>query len=73
MTGAAGLVPRPARPGRTARRTRGRRRLVSAALVIGGFLMLLPELWVLVNSFEPASEQFNLPPVWFPAHLTLAS
>ena len=51
--------------GRNARRVRLRRRVVSAALVIGGCLMLLPELWVLVNSFEPSSMQFNLPPVWF--------
>ena len=35
--------------------------------------MLLPELWVLVNSFEPSRMQFSLPPVWFTSHLTLAS
>ena len=35
--------------------------------------MLLPELWVLVNSFLPSSMQFNLPPVWFTSHWTLAS
>ena len=59
--------------GRNARRVRLRRRLVAAALVIGGCLMLLPELWVLVNSFLPSSMQFNLPPVWFTTHWTLAS
>src|SRR5271156_1133824 len=59
--------------GRRARRVRSRRRLVSAALVLGGCLMLLPELWVLVNSFLPSSMQFNLPPVWFTTHWTLAS
>ena len=59
--------------GRRARRVRSRRWLVSAALVLGGCLMLLPELWVLVNSFLPSSMQFNLPPVWFTTHLTLAS
>jgi multiple sugar transport system permease protein len=41
--------------------------------VVGGFIMLLPELWVLVNSFEPSRMQFTLPPVWFTSHLTLAS
>ncbi len=59
--------------GRRARRVRSRRWLVSTALVLGGCLMLLPELWVLVNSFLPSSMQFNLPPVWFTTHLTLAS
>jgi multiple sugar transport system permease protein len=64
-----------ARPvlGPRARRARSRRWLVSAALVVGGCLMLLPELWVLVNSFLPSSMQFNLPPVWFTTHFTLAS
>jgi multiple sugar transport system permease protein len=65
-------------PGRTtlgprARRVRARRWLVSAALVVGGFVMLLPEVWVLVNSFLPSSMQFNLPPVWLTTHWTLAS
>ncbi len=46
---------------------------MSVALVIGGCIMLLPELWVLVNSFLPSSMQFNLPPVWFTTHWTLAS
>src|ERR1700733_8255248 len=59
--------------GRSVRRVRLRRRVVSAVLVVGGFIMLLPELWVLVNSFEPSRMQFNLPPVWFTSHLTLAS
>ena len=58
---------------RTLRRVRLRRWLVSAVLVVGGFIMLLPELWVLVNSFEPTRMQFSLPPVWFTSHLTLAS
>ncbi|HUC13444.1 MAG TPA: hypothetical protein VMS00_03235, partial [Acidimicrobiales bacterium] len=58
---------------RTLRRVKLRRWLVSAVLVVGGFIMLLPELWVLVNSFEPTRMQFTLPPVWFTSHLTLAS
>ena len=35
--------------------------------------MLLPVAWVVVQSLELPSDQFNLPPVWFPAHLTLES
>jgi ABC-type glycerol-3-phosphate transport system permease component len=35
--------------------------------------MLLPVAWVVTESFEPASEQFLLPPVWFPSHVTLDS
>ena len=47
--------------------------VLKMVLVVGGFIMLLPELWVLVNSFEPSRMQFTLPPVWFTSHLTLAS
>jgi ABC-type glycerol-3-phosphate transport system permease component len=32
--------------------------------------MLLPALWVVLQSIELPSDQFNLPPVWFPAHVT---
>ena len=35
--------------------------------------MLLPVAWVVLTSLEPPSEQFLLPPVWFPSHLTLTS
>lgn len=54
-------------------RSRAWRVLISALLVLAGILMLLPVLWVVVESVEPASEQFLLPPVWFPTHVTLAS
>ena len=47
--------------------------VVSAVLVLAGFVMLLPLGWVLVQSFELPSAQFVLPPVWFPHHLTLES
>src|ERR1700729_959253 len=53
--------------------SRAWRVLVSAALVVTGVLMLLPVAWVVLTSLEPPSEQFLLPPVWFPTHLTLAS
>jgi ABC-type glycerol-3-phosphate transport system permease component len=35
--------------------------------------MVAPVAWVVVVSFEPASQQFSLPPTWLPHHLTLAS
>ena len=35
--------------------------------------MLLPVAWVVLESIEPPSEQFLLPPVWFPTQVTLAS
>ena len=52
--------PRPDRPAASGCADGG----CSSALV-GGGLMLLPDLWVLVTSFLPSSMQFNLPPVWF--------
>jgi len=42
-------------------------------LVVSGALMLMPVAWVVVQSIELPSDQFNLPPVWFPGHVTLAS
>ena len=53
--------------------SRAWRVLISAALVVTGVLMLLPVAWVVLTSLEPPSEQFLLPPVWFPSHLTLTS
>jgi multiple sugar transport system permease protein len=55
------------------RRGRARRAIVAAALVLGGVLMLLPVVWVFVNSIEPESIQFDIPPVWFPHTVTLFS
>jgi ABC-type glycerol-3-phosphate transport system permease component len=49
------------------------RLLLGSFLVLAGVLMLLPVAWVVVQSLELPSDQFNLPPVWFPAHLTLES
>jgi multiple sugar transport system permease protein len=47
--------------------------VLSVVLVLTGVLMLVPVAWVVVESIEPPSEQFLLPPVWFPSHVTLAS
>ena len=52
---------------------RGTRAVISAVLVLAGVLMLLPVVWVVVESLEPPTEQFLLPPVWIPTHVTLAS
>jgi multiple sugar transport system permease protein len=38
-----------------------------------GGLMLLPVAWVVLQSIELPQDQFNLPPVWFPSHVTLTS
>jgi ABC-type glycerol-3-phosphate transport system permease component len=35
--------------------------------------MLAPVAWVVVQSVEPASQQFEVPPVWFPHDMTLQS
>ncbi len=47
--------------------------ILSVLLVITGILMLIPVAWVVLESIEPASEQFLLPPVWVPTQVTLAS
>jgi multiple sugar transport system permease protein len=47
--------------------------LVALLLVLSGILMLLPVAWVVLQSIELPQDQFNLPPVWFPGHVTLSS
>jgi multiple sugar transport system permease protein len=47
--------------------------VVGSLLVIAGVVMLLPVFWVVLQSLELPVDQFNLPPVWFPAHFTLGS
>jgi multiple sugar transport system permease protein len=42
-------------------------------LIIAGLVMLMPVVWVVLQSFESVGEQSALPPVWFPPHVTLAS
>ena len=46
---------------------------IGLALMLAGVLMLLPVAWVFVQSIELPSQQFNLPPVWFPTNTTLSS
>ena len=62
------LPVEPRRRHRTAKDVR--RWVLSLVLVLVGVLMLLPALWVVLQSIELPSDQFNLPPVWFPAHVT---
>jgi multiple sugar transport system permease protein len=50
-----------------------RRWLLSLLMVLFGVLMLLPVAWVVLQSVELPTDQFNLPPVWFPSHVTLGS
>jgi multiple sugar transport system permease protein len=42
-------------------------------LTVAGIIFLAPVAWVFVNSIEPESIQFTLPPVWLPHHPTLFS
>ena len=46
---------------------------ISVLLVVAGILMLLPVAWVVLQSLELPVDQFNIPPVWFPTHVTLQS
>lgn len=39
------------------------------ALFIGGFLFMLPALWMLSASFKTMAEAQTFPPVWLPSHL----
>ncbi|MGA3218258.1 MAG: carbohydrate ABC transporter permease [Acidimicrobiales bacterium] len=70
-------VPTGARTQKDGPRAKARARVgrffIAALLVLGGVLMLMPVVWVVLQSIELPSDQFNLPPVWFPAHVTLAS
>lgn len=55
---------------RQAARAKFGRTALGTFLVLAGILMLSPVLWVFVNSIEPVSEEFTLPPVWIPHRLT---
>ena len=50
-----------------------RRAFLAVLLSVAGVLMLLPVAWTFVNSIEPQSIQFRLPPVWFPTTTSLNS
>jgi multiple sugar transport system permease protein len=58
-------------PGASTRRVG--RFLLALLLVVSGVLMLMPVVWVVLQSIELPEDQFNLPPVWFPSHVTLSS
>lgn len=46
---------------------------LSLFLIVAGVLMLLPVVWVVLQSFELPAQQSSVPPVWFPTQLTLGS
>jgi multiple sugar transport system permease protein len=54
-------------------RLRAGRFLLGGFLVLAGALMLIPVVWVVLESFEVPADQVAVPPVWFPHQLTLAS
>jgi multiple sugar transport system permease protein len=74
MSAAPAVVVLPGAP-RRRRRTAVdvRRWILSLVMVLVGVLMLLPVAWVVLQSVELPTDQFNLPPVWFPGHVTLGS
>jgi multiple sugar transport system permease protein len=46
---------------------------LSVFLVVAGVLMLLPVVWVVLQSFELPADRSSVAPVWFPSSLTLGS
>jgi len=47
--------------------------VLSCTLVVVGALMLLPVVWVVLQSVEVPQDQAAVPPVWFPTRFTLGS
>jgi ABC-type glycerol-3-phosphate transport system permease component len=47
--------------------------LLSGFLVLAGALMLVPVLWVVLQSFEVPADQASVAPVWIPHRVTLGS
>lgn len=47
--------------------------LLAAFLILAGVVMLVPVVWVVLQSFETAADQASVAPVWIPHHLTLSS
>ena len=55
------------RAGTTARRARAITKLViHAALIVGGFAVLIPFFWMVSSSLKPDWEIFQIPPAWIP-------
>lgn len=46
---------------------------LNLVLVVLGLLMLAPFFWVFITSVLTTEDAFNLPPVWFPSHVTAAN
>lgn len=76
-SGSADLMKReqPRRGSRRGRRLRDRlgQILLATLLSVFGLLMLMPVIWVVLESFEVPSDQFRTPPVWIPHTVTLSS
>jgi multiple sugar transport system permease protein len=47
------------------------RYFVTAVLLAGGVVMAVPFLWMLITSFKPEGDVFNIPPTFIPEHPTL--
>jgi multiple sugar transport system permease protein len=47
--------------------------ILSAVLIIVGAAMLVPVLWVVLQSFETPGEQTSVAPIWIPTSVTLHS
>src|SRR5579875_912141 len=58
----------PAAVGRRAGRT-----FLGVVLSLAGVIMIAPIAWVVIESFETPNDQFRIPPVWVPSHLTVGS
>ena len=71
MSGSEALLPAVSRRRRLA--VSPTRVGLSVLLVLAGVLMLLPVVWVVLQSFEEPAAQSSVPPVWFPSQLTLGS
>jgi multiple sugar transport system permease protein len=59
--------------GRRRRRLEPSQWILSAVLIIVGAAMLVPVLWVVLQSFETPSEQTSVAPVWIPTSVTVHS
>jgi multiple sugar transport system permease protein len=64
---------RPAVGPRRRRRFEPSQWILSAVLIIVGAAMLVPVLWVVLQSFETPSEQTSIAPIWIPTSVTVHS
>jgi multiple sugar transport system permease protein len=64
---------RPVAGPRRRRRLEPSQWILSAVLIIVGAAMLVPVLWVVLQSFETPSEQTSVAPVWIPTSVTVHS